>query len=138
MDYTEKSGKYRALVVDDDRTCRELAIGALSQNDFIVDHAKDGSEAILLCEASVYDMIFMDIEMPGLDGLQTAKAIRKLENGSKNNVYIMALTGRVKSTEEALKCFDAGMNDIMMKPFSVKMLRDKLLIWVQKKGGLRT
>ncbi len=116
MQFRGQHGRYRALVVDDDRTCRELACGALVNNDFLVDQACSGGEAILACKTMEYDIIFMDIEMPNIDGYETVKAIRKLKQGSRN-AYIMALTGNANTTEEVLRC----------------LMREKLWKWLQKK-----
>ena len=133
MRFQSKGGsKYRALVVDDDRTTLELSCAMLVDNGFMADKAYSGDEAITLCSRHVYDLVFMDIEMPGLDGYETVKAIRNLDKGSCN-AYIFALSASLTSPEMVHKCFSAGMNDCMAKPLRPKVLRTRLMRWLQKK-----
>lgn len=133
MRFQGKNGKYRTLVVDDNAVCREIVTAALTNSGFMVDQAKDGLETITLCRQSGYDVIFMDIEMPQINGYQTTEKIKSMKSGSQGP-YIIALTGKVKTQEEAKKCFSAGMSDIIVKPISKKVLQDKLMVWLKKRA----
>lgn len=121
----------RALVVDDDGTCRLIVSRALKNAGLDVDQAENGFEALGRCQMKVYDLILMDIEMAELDGYEVTQAIRQLENANKSS-YIMALTGRANSITEVMRCNEMGMDNVMIKPFSMGMFKDKLIEWVAK------
>ena len=127
MRFQAKAGKkYRALVVDDDRTGLELSTAILTRNGFMVDKAASGSEACLKCRSHAYDLIFMDIEMPGLDGYETVRIIREMKKGS-GHAYIIALSGILRDQTQIRQCMEAGMNDCMVKPLDPAFLQQKLL-----------
>lgn len=127
----QAGSNYRVLVVDDDRTSLELSCASLVQQGFTTDKARSGVEAISLCKSYVYDIIFMDIEMPNLDGYNTARAIRNLKKGA-TNAYIIALSGRLENQAQLQKCMESGMNDCIVKPLCPKILEKKLSRWKQK------
>jgi CheY-like chemotaxis protein len=133
---TESDGNkaYTALVVDDQESSRNFTKTALTRNNMNVELAEDGQIALDMCTEKLYDIIFMDIEMPKLNGYECTAAIRALDNQSRDT-YIIAVSGHADTTEQAMKCLKAGMNDIMMKPFSLNVLREKLSKWQVKMGG---
>lgn len=89
--------------------------------------AMNGKEAYELCEEKVPDLIFMDIQMPEMNGYESTEKIRGLANGK--TVPIIALTaGNVKGEKE--KCLAVGMNDFVVKPIVEDMLKDVLEKWV--------
>lgn len=76
--------------------------------------ANNGFEAMVICELQTPDLIFMDVQMPGMNGYEATKGIREMENGKQ--VPIIALTaGNLKDDKE--RCLEAGMNDVILKPF---------------------
>lgn len=82
-----------------------------------VDLAENGNIAIEKHLANDYDVILMDVQMPGLDGLQATSQIRKTLTGKKRDIPIIALTAGVLNTDLD-KCYEAGMNDYIPKPFT--------------------
>jgi CheY-like chemotaxis protein len=67
----------------------------------------------------------MDCEMPEMDGYEAVREIRRLEQGGNRHVPIMALTGHA-SSEDAEKCLSAGMDEVLIKPVTLPILRGKL------------
>lgn len=109
-------GPFHILVVEDNAV-NQLVAGKLLENMGHVAHiAHDGLEALRLLENNRYDLIFMDMMMPGLDGLQTTVEIRKL-GGSVGSVPIIALTANA-SVKDREVCLSAGMDDYIAKPIT--------------------
>ena len=105
----------KALVVDDNEINLTVACGHLAPTQIQVDKATSGEEAIEMVQKKDYDIIFMDYMMPGLNGLETVKKIRELENGKYSNIPMIALSANV--IEQTKKIFKAeGMNDYLEKP----------------------
>jgi PAS domain S-box-containing protein len=119
----------RVLLVEDNEINALLALKSLEKLGAIVDWAKDGHEALALAEASfsgvraAYDLVLMDIRMPGLDGLEATRRIRKLEQALGRNppCRIIALTANaLKEDEDAAR--DAGLDGFLAKPFEFEAL----------------
>ncbi|MGP9821010.1 ATP-binding protein [Salinarimonas sp. NSM] len=124
-----RPGAPRVLLAEDNEINALLALKALEKRGAVVDWAKDGHEAVALAEASFaglrpdYDVVFMDIRMPGLDGLEATRRIRTLERalGRRQPRQIVALTANVlKEDEEAAR--EAGLDGFLPKPFEPRML----------------
>jgi signal transduction histidine kinase/CheY-like chemotaxis protein len=112
----------RVLVVEDNPVNRLLATRLLSRLEVQAETAEDGERAVAAASAMAYDLILMDIQMPGVDGLQATRAIRVCGQG---NPRIVALTARV-SPEDHAECLAAGMNDFLAKPLRLDSLRSVL------------
>ncbi len=110
----------RVLVVDDVDLNRELAALLLTQRGHLVESAADGEEALARCEAIRFDVIFMDVRMPGMDGLEAARRIRA-GNGASRRTPILALSAGVRP-EQAAACLAAGMDGCVGKPISEEQL----------------
>jgi signal transduction histidine kinase/ActR/RegA family two-component response regulator len=124
----EKLAGRRVLVVEDTATSRVLTAAVLGQLGLRVDLAADGAQAVAAAAAARYDAIFMDIGLPGMDGLTAARSIRAQEKNGRR-VPIIALTARVgpASFDE---CLDAGMDDCVAKPATRDCLAGALRRWV--------
>jgi signal transduction histidine kinase/CheY-like chemotaxis protein len=120
----------RILVVDDLDQNRELAQKVLETAGYDVCTAKDGAEAVAVFDEKPIDLVLMDIQMAGVDGLAATKAIRN-SNHPNSKLPIIAMTANVLAHE--LKAFrSAGMNDHLGKPFKRKQLLDKVGEWLHK------
>ncbi|MCL2487925.1 MAG: response regulator [Oscillospiraceae bacterium] len=111
------SGK-TILVVDDVELNREIITGIFSGiQDLSLEFAENGQEALNKFAASSerFSLIFMDVQMPVMDGLEATKAIRALPCKYAREVPIIALTASV-GEEEVSRCLEAGMNDFIEKP----------------------
>ena len=124
-----RPGAARVLLAEDNEINALLALKALEKRGAVVDWAKDGHEAVALAEASFaglrpdYDVVLMDIRMPGLDGLEATRRIRTLERalGRRQARRIVALTANVlKEDEDAAR--EAGLDGFLPKPFEPRML----------------
>jgi CheY-like chemotaxis protein len=106
-------------VVEDNPVNQMVAELALGRLGYSVDKASDASAALELVEQHKYDVIFMDLHMPGMDGYRAAAAIRARERGAR--VPMIAMTGSVLPDERD-RCIAAGMDDCLTKPIDIGRL----------------
>lgn len=114
----------KVLVVEDNPTNKMVAIGMLNYLGLNADSAENGKEAVDMCKTTHYHLIFMDCEMPVLDGYQASREI--LSNAETPKPIIIALTAQ--SMEYARKnCLEAGMHSVVYKPITRDKLKECLL-----------
>jgi signal transduction histidine kinase/CheY-like chemotaxis protein len=113
------------LVVDDNPVNLTVAKGLLSRYNVAAETAAGGEEAIEKIKRTEYDIVFMDHMMPGMDGLDTTRAIRAL-GGAYAQVTIIALTANAVSGVRE-QFLEAGMDDFLSKPVIIKELQELLL-----------
>lgn len=118
----------RVLLADDNLINRRLARTFLNQLGILVDEASNGLEAVEACRHKNYDLIFMDIHMPEMDGLEATQRIRTLEDNPNSHVPIVALTADAMNQERA-QYIKAGMNDHVSKPITETALKQMLEKW---------
>lgn len=116
----------RVLVVEDDTISQKIIEGYLKNDAHTTKVAGSGKEALDLIKAEEFDLVLMDINMPGMSGLETTKRIRSLKDKQKAEVPIIAVTGNV-SEEDIQDCRNAGMNDFVGKPVDPDYLRGAML-----------
>ncbi len=115
----------RILLAEDNEINAEIAIALLSEEGFIVDRVDDGStclEKLNEVDAGYYELILMDIQMPTLDGYETTKQIRRLNDVVKASIPIIAMTANAFKQDRE-KALSVGMNDYIAKPIEM----DKVL-----------
>jgi len=105
----------RILLVEDNAINREVAFELLSGAKLVVDTAENGPTAIEKVRDNVYDLILMDIQMPGMDGLETTRIIRSMDG--KTELPILAITANIFE-ENRRACVDAGINGVIGKPIN--------------------
>jgi len=117
----------RILLAEDMEINREILLALLEPTLLEVDCAENGSQAVsMFAEApEKYDMIFMDVQMPEMDGYEATQRIRALDIPSAKNIPIVAMTANV-FREDIEKCLEAGMNDHIGKPLDFDMVLKKL------------
>ena len=103
------------LVVEDNLVNQKVAVHRLQRLGCRVDVAGDGNEALARIEQTAYAVVFMDVQMPGMDGLATTRAIRLRERASGGHVRIVAMTAHAYADDRA-RCLEAGMDDHVSKP----------------------
>ena len=108
----------RLLVIDDEQSMREWLTIALSQDGFEVESAGSGEEGLKVLERTPVDLALVDLRMPGLDGLETLRRIKQLDEGV--SVVIMTAYATAETAVQALK---EGAYDYIIKPFKVDELR---------------
>lgn len=126
----QKFSGIRLLIVDDEPINRELVKTLLEDAGIIADSASNGREAIMLVNDIPFSLIIMDMQMPKMGGLEATKFIRKLPGYEKTP--IIAMTANAFESDRT-KCLEAGMNDILVKPFSPHDLFSTILLWLEKK-----
>lgn len=114
----------RLLLVEDNRLNQIVALKLLERDGHSVEIAENGLAALAAFSRSDYDAILMDIQMPGLDGLSTAREIRKRESTGER-IPILALTAHTGGDESGGYA-EAGMDGVLSKPFSPDQLREAL------------
>ena len=117
----------RVLMVDDTAVNRELVKLMLTPLGLQITEAGGGAEGIQIALAESFDLILMDVRMPGVDGLEATRVIRG-SSGVNCRTPILALTADVQP-ENAAACRGAGMNDVLAKPISPSQLLTKVVQW---------
>ncbi len=116
------------LIVEDNRAqqyvFKELC-ERFGYESYIVSSGEDALGALALAQ---YAAVILDINLPGIDGLETVRRLRATEKGKERNTPVIALTGNVMPEHREM-CMAAGMNDYMSKPFSIEAFRKLLLRW---------
>ena len=112
------------LVVEDVAANQMLAATMLRQEGHRVDAARSGHEALMMIATQPYDIVLMDLVMPGMSGQEAARQIRAM-GGPAARMAIVALTGNV-ALEDKESCIDAGMDDLVAKPMSLRQMHEAL------------
>ncbi|SDL03517.1 Response regulator receiver domain-containing protein [Franzmannia pantelleriensis] len=119
----------RVLIVDDGPVNTMLARQVLEAEGICVDTARDGEEALRLREQCRYDLVFMDIYMHGLDGVETSRRWRDAEYEHRS--ILVALTANASDSDRQ-RFFAAGMDDYLAKPYRPQALVDMARRWLAK------
>ena len=114
------------LLVEDNLVNQKLAAKLLEKMGCEVDIANDGIDAVDMFVESKYDMVFMDCQMPNMDGFEATSRIRELESGSRTP--IIALTAN-SLPEDRARSFNAGMDEFLTKPVAKEQLQQALHKW---------
>ena len=117
----------RVLLVEDNAVNREVAQLLLEGHGVVVDTAEGGHEALEKFEQHSYDVVLMDIQMPGMNGLEATARIRQHPDAARAATPVLALTANA-FTADAEKYRAAGMNDTLAKPFSEQELIGKIAV----------
>ncbi len=115
------------LLVEDNAVNREVAFDLLRSAGLEVDVAEDGLQAVEKARSAVFDLILMDVQMPGMDGLQATRAIHALPGHA--GTPIVAMTANVFEEDRAA-CLEAGMVDHVAKPVEPHVMFSTLMRWL--------
>ena len=126
------AGAIRILLAEDNAINALLTRTLLEAEGHTVDTVEDGVLAVEAMKSSKYDLIFMDMRMPNMDGLEATRKIRAMDNVSKG-LPIIALTANAFD-DDRNACFDSGMNDFMTKPVSAEELSEMVRTWTKNKA----
>ncbi|MGZ6507198.1 MAG: response regulator transcription factor [Tumebacillaceae bacterium] len=120
----------RVLIVEDDRSLLDAVATVFAEESYQVDRAETGDDGLLLAEQVLYDLIILDIMLPGVDGLSIIRQLRK----KAISTPILLLTAR-DSVEDRVKGLDAGADDYLVKPFAVMELLARARAVLRRHGG---
>ncbi|MDX9788481.1 MAG: response regulator [Desulfobacterales bacterium] len=118
----------RVLIVDDEEDFTDILALRLTDSGEIAHKAYNGSECLKILESEAIDVVVLDIKMPGMDGIETLREIKK----KFPIVEVILLTGH-GTTQTAVKGMQLGAFDYLLKPADFKELKSKLVIARQRK-----
>ena len=123
-------GGLRILVAEDNLVNQQVARGLLGRLGHQVDIANDGAETVARVQQQAYDLLLMDMQMPGMDGIAATREIRRLraENGDTSALPIVAMTANAMSTDRDA-CLAAGMDGFVTKPVTRELLARVVAEW---------
>lgn len=129
----KKYRKKKVLIVDDDRQMvRLLESNLKDEEDIKFLHAYDGNDAVKITSKEHPDLILLDLELPGLHGLDVCRTLRKHKDPRINGVAIMIVTGKCFEEDDVVECFAAGATDYMTKEFAMTGLRSRVRGWLMR------
>ncbi|MDR1138141.1 MAG: response regulator, partial [Synergistaceae bacterium] len=133
--YTDSLADYRIILAEDIEINREIVQTFLEPTEITIDCAENGAEALALFSESPekYDMIFMDVQMPEMDGYEATQRIRALDSPEAKTIPIIAMTANV-FREDIEKCIECGMNDHIPKPLDFDKMFAKLRRYLPDKA----
>ena len=121
----------RLLVVEDNQVNQLLAVRLLEKRGHAVKVAGHGREAMAALEIERFDLVFMDVQMPVMDGYETTAVIREKEKTSGKRQFIVALTAHAMKTERE-RCLKVGMDFYLSKPIRPQELDDVLDAFIRR------
>ncbi len=127
----------RVLLAEDMEINAEIAMDFLEMTGLEVDWARDGAQAVEMLAAApddYYAMVFMDMQMPNMNGCEAAQAIRAMDRDYARQIPIVAMTANA-FTEDVLNCKRAGMNDHVTKPIDIEVLARVLQTYLLNGNG---
>ncbi len=124
--------KFQILVVEDDPPIRNLIATTLKTHDYKYLLAKNGEEAILQASSCNPDVVFLDLGLPDIDGVDIIRKIREW-----SNMPIIVISARSED-EDKIEALDAGADDYLTKPFSVEELLARLRVMLRRIALLKT
>ena len=125
---------FRVLLTEDNELNREIASELLSDIGLEIEIAKNGKEAVekvMMKPVHYYDLIFMDIQMPVMNGYEATRAIRSLDKEYAKNIPIIAMTANVFQ-DDIMKAIESGMNEHVTKPVDMELVCHVLQKWLKK------
>ena len=120
--------EFRVLVVDDEEDFRETIVKRLQKRKMTAQGAESGEKALDLIDAQPFDVVVLDVKMPGLDGIETLREIKK----KKPLIEVILLTGHA-SMESGIEGIKLGAFDYVMKPANLDELVEKMRQAYEKK-----
>jgi DNA-binding response OmpR family regulator len=128
---TDDGNQGAILVIEDHRDIAESILDFLEQRGFSVDYAQDGVTGLHLAVSNPYDVIVLDVMLPGLDGISLC---RKLREQARRATPVLMLTAR-DTLDDKIAGLDAGADDYLVKPFEVRELEARVRALLRRQRG---
>jgi signal transduction histidine kinase/DNA-binding response OmpR family regulator len=128
-DYIKRA---KILLAEDNLVNQKVAVGILKKFGCHVDVVGNGAEALEMIEQNQYDIVFMDCQMPELDGYEATAEIRRREYDSRH-IPVVAMTAHTMQGDRE-KCIQAGMDDYIPKPVKRDNIKEVLVRWLEKES----
>jgi CheY-like chemotaxis protein len=126
----------RVLIAEDNLVNQKVLAAMLSTMGYAADMAGDGFEALAALERRDYPIVFMDCQMPQMDGFAATEQLRSRE-GVGRHTYVVAVTASAM-VDDRTRCLDAGMDDYLTKPFDLEQLAATMDRWRDRAVAPRT
>ncbi|MEZ5529961.1 MAG: EAL domain-containing protein [Porticoccaceae bacterium] len=123
-----RGGKYHILVVDDDRSMRMALKNVFKGDDYVIEEAGNGLQAVSLCQRNMPDLVLMDAMMPEVDGFAACERIRQLPNGADTPVLMVTA---LEDENSIVKAFSSGATDYIPKPIHFSVLKQRVARLIQ-------
>jgi two-component system OmpR family response regulator len=120
----------RVLLVEDDAMIGNAVLAALKDASYAVDWVRNGLTAIQTISCQHYDLVLLDLGLPGKDGLEVLSSIRAKDNP----VPLLIITAR-DGVEDRIRGLDGGADDYVLKPFEMRELLARMRAVIRRKGG---
>ncbi len=127
----EDCASKQLLLTEDNRMNQRLAMRMLEKIGLRADLAENGLQAVKMAGEKAYDLIFMDMQMPEMDGLQATERIRLEETASHRHAIVVAMTANALESDRQ-ECIKAGMDDFITKPITLQSLKITLTKWLKR------
>ena len=134
LDIVENLRGKHVLLAEDNDLNAEIAMAVLEETGLVIERVEDGIQCVNRIEqmpSGTYDLILMDIQMPNMDGYQTTRCIRHLDDKKKAEIPIIAMTADAFA-EDRKRAFDAGMNGHIAKPIDIEKMEKVILSVLNK------
>ncbi len=135
VDAAETGNGRRILLAEDNQINAILAVSLLKRAGHQVDTVSNGMEVLEALERAPYDLVLMDVHMPGMDGLEATRRIRC--HRTHHDIPVIALTANAMA-EDRSRCLDAGMNDFLTKPMTPDALYEAIRKWTESRPADRS
>lgn len=116
------------LVAEDNSVGQKLVQSILSRLGYSINIVSNGVEVLKAFDNANYDLVFMDLEMPEMDGIEATQKLVEKFKGSPKQPLIIALTSNIMDGERN-RCLDAGMKDYITKPFKLEDIYNAIVKW---------
>ncbi|ETA69067.1 PAS domain S-box [Methanolobus tindarius DSM 2278] len=125
----------KILLVEDNVVNQQVALGMIKKLGLNADIVNNGLEAIEAFKSPEYDLVFMDVQMPKMNGMEATKKIRIIEASTSSHIPIIAMTAHAMK-DDRKHCLEAGMDDYISKPIKIQSLIHTLDYWLIKKQDM--
>lgn len=122
----------RILIVEDDVMMARLMRDVLAIDGHEIDTTEDGDAALRMIAAAPYEVVLLDVNLPGYDGIEICRRVRETETPGRRATIVM-ITGR-HETSSKLLAFSVGADDYLVKPIDVRELHSRVLRWVASRS----